>query len=89
MYELANKPNRYLANLLRNRAHTQNISGIRNSEATISYNNEEINELLKYSSSNFMQHNSTNSHILICTSSLQKWRYHKLHPSKERIYVNH
>ena len=42
MYELVNKPNCYLANLLRNRAHTQNISGIRNSEATIY--NEEIND---------------------------------------------
>lgn len=31
MYEFANKPNRYLANLLRNRASAQNISYIRDS----------------------------------------------------------
>ena len=42
-----NKPNRYRANLLHNRAHTHNILDISNSKATISYNNQDINDTFK------------------------------------------
>lgn len=47
MYEYANKPNRYLANLLRNRVPAQNISFIKDSTGTHSYDNRVINDTFK------------------------------------------
>ena len=47
MYEFANKPNRYLANLLRNRAPAQNISFITDSTGTHNYDNKVINDTFK------------------------------------------
>ncbi len=47
MYEFANKPYHFLANLLRNKAYTLNISGIRDSKGTLNYDNKEINNIFK------------------------------------------
>lgn len=44
---LLTKPNRYLANLLRNKAYTQNISCIRDQQGTLNFNNKEINNIFK------------------------------------------
>lgn len=47
MYEFANKPNRYLANLLRNRTPAQNILHIRDSSGIHNYDNRIINDTFK------------------------------------------
>ena len=47
MYEFANKPNRYMANLLRNRASAQNISYIRDPSGVHNYDNRVINDTFK------------------------------------------
>lgn len=47
MYEFTNKPNRYLANLLRNRAYTQNISCMRFFKVTFKYSKKNINNIFK------------------------------------------
>lgn len=47
LYEFANKPNRYLANLLRNKAPSQSIPCVRDSAGLLQYDNKVINDTFK------------------------------------------
>ncbi len=47
MYEFANKPNKYLANLLRNRSQAHVISSIKDKEGRCHHDNKAINKIFR------------------------------------------
>jgi len=47
MYEFTNKPNKYLANLLRSRSQGQVISSIKDKDGRCHYNNKAINKIFR------------------------------------------
>ena len=89
MYEFANKPNRYLANLLRNRTSAQNISYIRDSTGVRNYDNKIINDAFQkfYKQIYSSQLNPLSEQDMFNFS--QRWIYQRLLVNRGTTCVSH
>ncbi len=72
MYEFANKPNKYLANLLRNRSQAHVISSIKDKEGRCHHDNKAITIFRALKKTDVKQKPIELSEILNCINSLPK-----------------